>query len=46
LKFKRTAPLKICALKDVNKLFTDAVLHENLQAGCGQWGTEVVVVEP
>lgn len=44
LKFKRTAPLKIFSLQDVNKLFTDAPLPGNLQEGCDQWGTEVVLV--
>ena len=44
LKFKRTAPLKIFSLQDVDKLFTDAPLPGNLQKGCDQWGTEVVLV--
>ena len=44
LKFKRTAPLKIFSLQDVNKLITDASLPGNLQEGCDQWGTEVVLV--
>ena len=43
LKFKRTAPLKICSLKDVDKLFTDVALPGNLLGECNQWGTDVVV---
>ena len=43
LKFKRTAPLKICSLKDVDKLFTDVTLPRNLLEECNQWGTDVVV---
>jgi DeoR family glycerol-3-phosphate regulon repressor len=43
LKFKRTAPLKICSLKDVAKLFTDVALPSNLLGECNQWGTDVVV---
>ena len=43
LKFKRTAPLKICSLKDVDKLFTDVALPGNLLVECNQWGTDVVV---
>ena len=43
LKFKRTAPLKICSLKDVDKLFTDVALPSNLLGECNQWGTDVVV---
>ena len=43
LKFQRTAPLKICSLKDVDKLFTDVALPGNLLGECNQWGTDVVV---
>ena len=43
LKFKRTAPLKICSLKDVDMLFTDVALPGNLLGECNQWGTDVVV---
>ena len=43
LKFQRTAPLKICSLKDVDKLFTDVTLPRNLLEECNQWGTDVVV---
>ena len=43
LKFQRNAPLKICSLRDVDKLFTDVALPGNLLGECNQWGTDVVV---
>ena len=43
LKFKRTAPLKICSLSAVDKLFTDVALPTNFLNECKQWGTDVVV---
>ena len=43
LKFQRTAPLKICSLKDVDKLFTDVALPGILLGECNQWDTDVVV---
>jgi DeoR family glycerol-3-phosphate regulon repressor len=43
LKFRRTAPLKICSLGDADFLFTDATLSKDLMANCESWGTEVVM---
>ena len=43
LKFQRNAPLKICSLRDVDKLFTDVALPGYLLGECNQWGTDVVV---
>ena len=43
LKFKRTAPLKICSLNDVDKLFTDMLLPAKLMDDCRKWDTAIVV---
>ena len=43
LKFKRTAPLKICSLNDVDKLFTDMLLPAKLIDDCRKWDTAIVV---
>ncbi len=42
LKFQRKAPLTICSLKDVDVLFTDEKLSDELKINCEKWGTEVV----
>lgn len=41
-KFQRKAPLAICSLRDVNMLFTDGELPNDLASDCAKWGTEVV----
>ena len=43
LKFTRTAPLKICSLNDVDKLFTDMLLPAKLIDDCRKWDTAIVV---
>lgn len=42
IKFHRKAPLTICSLKDVSKLFTDRPLVKELASNCDTWGTEVM----
>jgi DeoR family glycerol-3-phosphate regulon repressor len=44
LKFARKAPLTICALRDVDVLFTDGKLSAELTANCDSWGTRLVSV--
>ena len=44
LKFTRNAPLTICSLADVEVLFTDWTLSEQLLENCATWGTDVVKV--
>lgn len=41
-KFKRTAPLTISTLRDVDTLFTDAPLPQVLAEHCVNWGTSIV----
>ncbi|MEP2921575.1 DeoR/GlpR family DNA-binding transcription regulator [Sulfitobacter sp.] len=43
-KFKRKAPLTICSLGDVDILFTDRGLPDEMAANCSNLGAEVVVV--
>lgn len=44
LKFQRKAPLTICSLSDVDVLFTDGKLSQDLAVRCDSWGTDVVTV--
>ena len=42
IKFQRKAPLTICSLKNVDQLFTDRPLADDLATSCVGWGTKVV----
>ena len=42
-KFRRSAPVRIASLKDIDAFFTDAPLAPGLARLCEDWGTEICV---
>ncbi|RGP35510.1 DeoR/GlpR family DNA-binding transcription regulator [Pseudotabrizicola alkalilacus] len=44
-KLGRSAPARIASLSELDAVFTDQALPDNLMAACEGWGTQVVVAE-
>ena len=42
-KLGQSAPARLASLADVDRLFTDAALPDDLMAKCAEWGTQVEV---
>jgi len=42
-KFKRSAPVRIGSLRDIDHVFTDRALPGHLAENCGLWGTAITV---
>jgi DeoR family glycerol-3-phosphate regulon repressor len=42
-KFRRSAPVRVASLRDMDRFFTDAPVEPDLDRLCRSWGTEIRV---